>query len=164
MGLSDRRFGAAAKVSGTPTIVGVATDHRPNSSESTDLVAASPLARLAWASAGLGCVGLGGLGIILPGLPTTIFFIGAAACFTRSSPRLEAWVLGLPSIGPAVRDYRAGLGMPLRAKVIAVSMIVIFVSLSAFLLSSSIARVAVVAAGIVGATVVLRVPTKVTVP
>lgn len=124
----------------------------------------SAVARVAWASAGLGCVGLGGLGIILPGLPTTIFFIGAAACFTRSSPRLEAWVLNLPSIGPAVRDYRAGLGMPLRAKVLAVSMIVLFVSISTVVLSSWALRATVIGAGIIGATVVLRVPTKVALP
>ena len=58
------------------------------------------------------------------------FFVVAAWCFSRSSPRLERWVLTLPHIGPMVRDYRAGLGMPRRAKLIAISMIVVFVTLS----------------------------------
>ena len=31
--------------------------------------------------------------IVVPGLPTTVFFIVAAACFARSNPRLEQWVL-----------------------------------------------------------------------
>ena len=41
----------------------------------------------------------------------TVFFVIAAWCFSRSSPRLERWVLNLPHIGPLVHDYRAGLGI-----------------------------------------------------
>lgn len=81
-------------------------------------------ARVVWVAVGLFLVGVGGLGVVLPGLPSTVFFIGAAACFARSNPRLERWVLGLPGIGSTVRDYRLGLGMPRRAKVIAIGMIV----------------------------------------
>ena len=83
--------------------------------------------RAGWLAMGLVCVGLGGLGIVIPGLPTTVFFIAAAACFSKSSPRLEAWVLGLRGVGPMVRDHRAGLGMPRRAKVLATACIVLFV-------------------------------------
>ncbi|MFP4514320.1 MAG: YbaN family protein [Acidimicrobiales bacterium] len=122
--------------------------------------APSAAARLAWVSLGLTCVGLGGIGIVVPGLPTTVFFIAAAGCFTRSSPRLEAWVLGLPRIGPAVRDYRAGLGMPRRAKVLALTMLTVFVSLSAWMLGSWTVSTAVVLAGIVGAIWILRTPTR----
>ena len=43
-----------------------------------------------------------------------IFFTVAAYCFGKSSPRFEQWVLDLPTIGPMVRDHRAGLGMPRR--------------------------------------------------
>lgn len=116
--------------------------------------------RAAWIVLGSICVAIGGVGIVVPGLPTTVFFIAAAACFTRSSPRLEAWVLGLPTIGPAVRDYRAGLGMPRRAKIFAISMIVVFVALSAFVLRSWWWSSVVVVAGIVGILYIVRVPTK----
>lgn len=116
--------------------------------------------RVAWSAAGLGCVAVGGVGVVVPGLPTTIFFIGAAACFTRSSPRLEAWVLGLPSIGPAVRDYRAGLGMPRKAKVLAITMLTVFVSLSIWVIGSWWLRVALAIAAAIGVTVILRTPTR----
>jgi uncharacterized membrane protein YbaN (DUF454 family) len=118
--------------------------------------------RAGWITIGLLCVGLGGVGIVVPGLPTTVFFIAAAACFSRSSPRLEAWVLGLRGIGPMVRDHRDGLGMPRRAKVVATACIVGFVSLGIWLGDSH----PVVAAGIAGAAVVgvgviwWRVPTR----
>lgn len=107
------------------------------------------------------CVGLGGLGVIVPGLPTTVFFIAAAACFSKSSPRLEQWVLDLPRIGPMVRDYRAGLGMPRRAKVFATAAIVLFVAIAAWTIESVILGAAVVAAGLLGVAVItVRVPTR----
>ena len=86
--------------------------------------------RAAWIVLGLLSVTIGAIGIVVPGLPTTVFFIIAAACFARSHPRLEQWVLDLPRIGPAVRRYRAGLGMPLRSKYWAIGMIVVFTSIS----------------------------------
>lgn len=112
--------------------------------------------------AGFVCVGLGGVGIVVPGLPTTVFFILAAACFSRSSPRFEAWILGLPRIGPLVRDHRDGLGMPRRAKRFAIASIVVTCGLSATLLIDPVAvRLVVVAVGAAGvAYVALRVPTR----
>lgn len=116
--------------------------------------------RAAWLVGGLLCVGLGGVGIVVPGLPTTIFFIVAAACFTRSSPRLEAWVLSLPKIGPAVRDYRAGLGMPRRAKQWSIGMIVVFTGVSCWVIPSWWVRAAVLVAAAVGVSFILHQPTK----
>ena len=89
--------------------------------------------RWLWFGAGWCAVGLGGLGIVVPGLPTTVFFIVAASCFARSSPRFEQWVLGLPRIGPMVADHRAGLGMPRRAKAWAIGVMVVFAGASTVL-------------------------------
>ena len=72
--------------------------------------------RLFWFALGWVCVALGFIGAVLPVMPSTVFFIAAAACFARSSPRFEAWVLNLPGVGPLVRDYRAGTGMPRRVR------------------------------------------------
>ncbi|MGE3620585.1 MAG: YbaN family protein [Acidimicrobiia bacterium] len=124
-------------------------------------VARSRVTRWWWRTCGLACVGLGSLGVIVPGLPTTVFFIGAVWCFSRSSPRLERWVLGLPGVGPMVRDHRAGLGMPRRAKVTAVAMIAAASGLSLFLVGSPVARAAIVAAVATAIWVVVwRVPTR----
>lgn len=93
-----------------------------------------PLARAVWTGGGFLSVGIGGIGIVVPGLPTTVFFIIAAWCFSHSSPRFEQWVLNLPRIGPMVRDHRAGLGMPRRAKRVAIAMMWTAVVVSAVLL------------------------------
>ena len=125
-------------------------------------MASNPLVRGLWILGGLLCVGLGALGVIVPGLPSTVFFIMAAAAFSRSSERLERWVLGLPVVGKLVADYRSGLGMPWRAKVIAGTMIVVAVGLSTGLaLSSWTWRGVVIGLGLVGLAYIFgRVPTS----
>ena len=116
-----------------------------------DLVAKSRIVRGAWFSIGWLSVALGAAGAIVPGLPTTVFMIIAAACFSRCSPRFEQWILDLPGIGRSVADYRSGLGMPRRAKAAAISMLVIAVSISVGLvLNTTTVRVGVVAVGLIG--------------
>lgn len=68
---------------------------------------------------GLALVALGFVGIFLPVLPTTPFLILAAACFARSSERLETWLLEHPRFGPMLRDWRARGAIPWRAKLAA---------------------------------------------
>ncbi len=118
--------------------------------------------RAVWLLAGMVCVGVGGIGVVVPGLPTTVFFVAAAWCFSRSSERMERWVLGLPGVGQLVADYRSGLGMPRRAKVVAIACIVVAVSISAVVgLEHPAARAGVTAAGLVGIWWILqRVPTR----
>jgi len=48
---------------------------------------------------------LGLIGILLPLLPTTPFFILALACFARSSARFHQRLLTSPYIGPLLVDW-----------------------------------------------------------
>ena len=117
--------------------------------------------RLALLTVGFVAVGLGTVGIVVPGLPTTGFFVLAAWCFARSSPRFEAWVLNLPTIGPLVRDHRAGLGMPRRAKVVAITMMLAACAISSWSLGSWPLAAVIMGAGLVGTVYVAwRVPTR----
>lgn len=126
-----------------------------------DVVARSWLARGVWFGAGWLAVAVGGIGVVVPGLPTTGFMIIAAACFARCSPRFEQWVLNLPGVGRSVADYRSGAGMPKRAKITAISMMAIAISISVGLvLDNTALRISVVALGLVGVWyIVWRVPT-----
>ncbi|MGP4107564.1 YbaN family protein [Virgibacillus sp. L01] len=66
---------------------------------------------------------LGLLGIILPLLPTTPLLLLAAACYVRSSSRLYEWLITNKYFGSYIENYRSGKGIPLKAKVIGVSVL-----------------------------------------
>ena len=79
----------------------------------------SKLARISWLIGGSISVSVGLIGIIVPGLPTTVFMLIAAACFYRSSQRFYDWIISHKLFGHHVKNYREGKGMPKRAKVMA---------------------------------------------
>ena len=107
-------------------------------------------------------VALGFIGVLVPGMPTTVFMILAAACFAKSSPKFERWILDLPLIGKFVQDHRDVLGMPSKSKFIAIGMMVLAVVLSVFLaISNLMIQILVGAVGAFGVWYVgIRVPTK----
>lgn len=59
---------------------------------------------------------VGCIGMVVPMMPGTVFLILAAWCFTRSSPRIEAWLLNHRYLGPSVRRWRETGAIPLVAK------------------------------------------------
>lgn len=61
------------------------------------------------------------VGIVLPLLPTTPFLLLSAFAFSRSSPRVEAWLVGHPRFGPPIRDWRSSGAIARRNKAIAVA-------------------------------------------
>ena len=124
--------------------------------------ASNPFVRVLWILAGTIFVVLGGLGVLLPGLPTTPFLILAAACYIRSSQRLYDWLITNKTFGPYLKDYREGKGMPKNAKILAVSMIVIFVGYAVvFALEGLMLKVFVGLFGLVGIFyIILKVPSS----
>ncbi|MBV7410258.1 YbaN family protein [Maritimibacter sp. DP1N21-5] len=86
------------------------------------------MARFGWLVLGWGAVALGLIGVVLPGLPTTVFLILAAFAFGRSSPRARAWLIGHRAFGPAILDWEDRGAIAPRAKRLAVlTMIAVFV-------------------------------------
>jgi uncharacterized membrane protein YbaN (DUF454 family) len=79
--------------------------------------------RILWLVLGLVCVGLGTIGIVLPILPTTPFLLAAAACFCKSSTRLYNWLIGNKWFGEYIRNYKEGKGIPMKTKIIALTVL-----------------------------------------
>lgn len=72
---------------------------------------------------GLLSLGLAIAGIFLPLLPTTPLLLLSAALFLRSSPRLYDWLLNHPRLGPYIKNFREYRAIPLRVKVVSVSLV-----------------------------------------
>lgn len=126
-----------------------------------DTYSRSPTIRIAWITLGLGLTALGGLGIILPGLPSTMFFVGAAACFSRSSRRFERWLLSIPVVGRLVDDYREGRGMPVTSKAITVFLITAFSTIAVMRVDAVAVKWIIGVAAAMGITAVtFYVPTR----
>jgi uncharacterized membrane protein YbaN (DUF454 family) len=78
-------------------------------------------------------LGLGILGVFLPVLPTTPFLLLTAALYLKGSPRLYEWLINHKYLGPYIRNFRENKAIPLRAKIVSVTMLWVTILLSAFL-------------------------------
>lgn len=74
---------------------------------------------------------LGLLGIFLPLLPTTPFLLLTAALWIKGSPRLYQRLLAHKRLGPYIRQFREQRAIPLRAKIVSVSLVWITLGYSA---------------------------------
>ncbi len=63
------------------------------------------------------CVGIGTVGIFVPGLPTTVFLLAASWCFARSSDRLWHKLHQSRRLGAYLR-MASERSMPVRARVV----------------------------------------------
>jgi|TARA_B100001996_G_C18353748_1_gene475009 hypothetical protein len=116
--------------------------------------------KILWIFLGSIFVALAALGVALPGLPTTPFLILAAACYIRSSQKLYDWLISNKTFGPYLKDYREGKGIPKKAKILAISMIVLFVGSSViFGIENLNLKIAVGVLGLTGLLyVIFKVP------
>lgn len=90
---------------------------------------------LRWILIGIGwfSVVAGVIGLFLPLIPTVPFLLLAVACFARSSRRFHDWLVEHNHLGPLIRDYLKGGGIPRRVKILAISMVWISFPVSTFL-------------------------------
>lgn len=106
-------------------------------------------------------VGIGLVGVVLPGLPTTPFMILAAGCYVKSSQRLYRWVTEHPLFGPAVRRFLEERTISRRGKIVSLGMMWTMIGLSvAFVLPGLTGRIAVLALGTIGTVVIVSVRTQ----
>ena len=85
-----------------------------------------------WLYVSLGCVfvGLAGVGVVLPGIPTTPFLILASYFFIRSSPLLHRKLLRSKTFGPILVDWHRHRALQRRVKLVAVTACTVVVGVS----------------------------------
>ena len=78
---------------------------------------------------GILCVILGGIGVVVPGIPTTPFVLLASWLFYRSSERLRTWLLS-SRLGKYAREYERNKGLTIKGKISAIAMMTIMCTIS----------------------------------
>jgi uncharacterized membrane protein YbaN (DUF454 family) len=81
---------------------------------------------------------LGAIGAVVPGLPTTVFMLLALWAFARSSERFHNWLYHHPLFGPPLQEWHRYRVIPLRAKLLAVTMMAGSLTYLVFFTASSI--------------------------
>jgi uncharacterized protein len=126
---------------------------------------ATGLRRAVYVGLGLFFVALAVVGVVTPMLPTTPFLLLAAFFFARSSRRLHDWLLRSRLFGGLIRDWQKHRGVRPRVKVVALTLMPLVVFTSAYFGGLPwYLVVMLIALALVGAVVVIRLPTVRDVP
>ncbi|WP_049722194.1 YbaN family protein [Gilvimarinus polysaccharolyticus] len=72
-----------------------------------------------WRALALMFVGVGLLGVVVPGLPTTVFLILGAWASNHGWPAFNQWLLRHPRFGPPILRWQRHGAVPRRAKYLA---------------------------------------------
>lgn len=115
-----------------------------------------------WLLIGIGfiSVGLGLIGTVVPGMPTTIFMIIAALCFGRASERWYRWLMTRKFVGKHFHTMMQGRGLPMRVKLYAIAACwIMLAALMIFGVKSTGGRIGIAFTALVQAFFVLRLPT-----
>ena len=67
-------------------------------------------------------VGLGMVGVVVPGMPTTIFLIIAVWAFSKCSVRFQRWLWEHPKFGPSIQVWHKHRVIPMKGKILAATM------------------------------------------
>lgn len=108
------------------------------------------LSRHAWHAAGWIFVALGVIGAFLPIMPTVVFLLAAAWCFSKSHPHLAEKLYAHPRYGPPLRDWRDRRAISRRGKVSAIVAMTASVPFTALVLGPLFALIPVAVLAVVG--------------
>ena len=103
---------------------------------------------------------LGGVGVVLPLLPTTPFLLLAAVCYARSSESWYHWLLHNRWFGSYIRNWHEGKGIPMKTKVLSILFLILTLGYSAaFVVPFLIGKVALIIVAVCVSVHILSLPT-----
>ncbi|MEE4272149.1 MAG: YbaN family protein [Thermoanaerobaculales bacterium] len=110
---------------------------------------------------GVALVGIGAVGVFVPGLPTVVFLLGASWCFARSCPWLEERFIRIPLFKPFFVYLDNGARMPRRVMVWTLIVMWVAIGISSTLVSTGanpkpFVAAIIAVAGVVGSYFVIR--------
>ena len=94
-----------------------------------------------WIALGFICLGLGVIGIIMPILPTTPFFMVTVVCFANGSERLKKWFMGTSFHKKYIQSFYEKKGMTLKNKLIILSFASIMLAAAFYFSAKPYARI-----------------------
>ena len=97
--------------------------------------------KLMWITLGSISLGVGTLGLVLPVLPATPFFLLSALAYWRGSSHLHTWLLSHPSFGPLINDYLTYRGLKRSTKLRAIAFLWISIIISVLTVDATIVRI-----------------------
>lgn len=104
-------------------------------------------------------LGLGVLGVVLPLLPATPFFLLSAACYARASRSLYVWLLNLPGVGPTIVRWKTTRTVAPNARAAAVALVWLAFIPSVFFAPLLPVKLGLALGGAIITALVLRLPT-----
>jgi uncharacterized membrane protein YbaN (DUF454 family) len=89
-------------------------------------------------------VGIGVLGIFLPLLPSTVFFLMAAGCYGKSSPAAYTWLTTNRWFGRHLKDYKEERRATVGAKVMSIGSLWLGIGITEILIDNPWVRLLLV--------------------
>jgi len=106
------------------------------------------------------CVALGVIGVFLPVMPTTVFLLGAAACYARASAGFYNRLLNNRVFGPIIADWRHYRAMTWKAKAYAIGFVWVGIGISVVVVPMVWLRVVLLGVAVAVTGFLLRVRTS----
>jgi len=106
------------------------------------------------------CIGLAFIGVLVPGIPTTIFLIVALWAFAQSSEKFHSWLLNHKRFGPMLDNWESHKVVPQKAKILMIILQIFAVIIIHYFLNNLFITIGVAILLIFVAWYVVSLPSK----
>lgn len=113
-----------------------------------------------WLTIGIISTALGIVGIVLPGMPGTVFIIIAAIAFSKSHKGFYDKLKSNIHLGKIIDDFEQKRGMPQKAKIISISSIAVFSIVGCLIIKNPYFIILYLMLALIGILVILKQKTS----